>query len=171
MALSSPPTVRPVPPLVAQRRSKCCVCKDWILPGQEIRGVSDGNSGTAYAHKWCAPTLDDIRLEVGSAVDMAAGTDITVRWGDKDCPLCSYPEAFAALAAEFPPNLFFEEGWRPWLPGLPDERFVRPEDSPGEAEPVQPRVAEPPPQVRSVPPKEDTQPQPIPKAPDPAPAP
>jgi hypothetical protein len=124
IAPSSPPKARHVRPLVAQRRSKCCVCKDWVMPGQEIRGVSDGNSGTAYAHKWCAPTLDDIKLEVDRAVGVAAGKDVVVSWGDY--PLCSHPEAVAALAAEFPPNLFFQEGWRPWLPGLPDERFVRP---------------------------------------------
>jgi hypothetical protein len=162
MAPSSPLKVRPVPPLVAQRRSKCCVCKGWVSAGEEIRGVSDGSGGMSYAHLRCAPTLDDIREVIDRGNRRVGGRPFLMPTpGSEANILCQNPDAVAALAAEFPPNVFFEEGWKPWLPGLPDSRFRREEDSPEEAEPVQPRVAEPPPQVRSVPPKEDTQPQPI----------
>jgi hypothetical protein len=129
MAPSSPPKARPVPPLVAQRRSKCCACKGWVNSGEEIRGVSDGSGGMSYAHRYCAPTLDDIREVIGSGSRKVGGTPFLMPMpGSEANILCRNPDAVAALVAEFPPNIFFEEGWRPLLPDLPGSRFRREEE-------------------------------------------
>jgi hypothetical protein len=112
---ASPPSPA-VPPKIAERKSKCAVCKEWIKAGAEMRGTGNGNGkGYLWAHRWCAPTLDDLRWTVREAVGMsekAGGKKVVVK---SQGPLWENPEAAAALFKEAPPVFVFDRAWEPRL--------------------------------------------------------
>jgi len=79
-----------------------------------MRGTGKGDGkGYLWAHRWCAPTLDDLRGVVESLAEAAReGKQVAVRWS---APLSENPEAAARLFREAPLVFEFAREWEPWL--------------------------------------------------------
>ena len=119
------------------------------MPGDEIRGTG----GKGYAHRFCAPNLDDLHewgedwvrlcekcFNEGRTVRVVAET---ARHG---AVLAPYVERLLKIA---PDRVRIDPAWREWLPDVPESQFRGPEDQ-GEKRKKEgppeepPQVSEPP---------------------------
>jgi hypothetical protein len=99
------------------------------MPGDKIRGTG----GKGYAHRFCAPTLEDLRElaeEVSSDIERALLEGKLARIGDGR--LARSPALFVPhierLAKIAPGLLYIDPVWRDWLPDIPDSQVMTEEE-------------------------------------------